>query len=149
MSSKFKENLLQLIQEEITDAELSDNKKRVSDLRKLSSSLSNGTLLTLREAQTYLSLYGLPVKSRKTFYRLIEVVYSIPYEDMNPGGQRRRRVFDMDVLELFVQHREAFRNSPQEIEFLESLDAVARRTESLRLGREKLCALLEQLDNQT
>lgn len=137
----------QLLDEQILDAETRDDHERVANLKALKVALEKGRMLTMQEAQDYLSIFGCPVRSRSSFYKFTEVTHSIPYEDLNPSGTNRVRLFNREVLDLFIKHRHAFKNSKEEIQHLLSLDRLERQEKSLEMGIQKLKKLKEQLAN--
>lgn len=155
-----------LLEEQINEATANEDADRVESLTLLKEAIQDGLTLVLQQAGDYLALFGFAVKTRTTFYKITERVYSIPYNDMNPGGSYRTRLYDRKVLDLFIQHREAFENTREEVAILEKLNngvKAAKKAKdsdkhrelrnefielSKKLARQKLAKLREQLSEQ-
>lgn len=58
-------------------------------------------LLSMQECMSYLTSKGIPCKTRKTFYRMIED-FNIPYINTNPHGKHEIRRFPLDRLEEII-----------------------------------------------
>jgi hypothetical protein len=137
-----------LLEMELAEAEARQDDKRVEQLRTLANALETGRMLIMQEAQDYLSLFGYPVKTRLSFYKFSEITHSIPYEDLNPAGKNRARLYSKEVLDLFIKHRKEFENTSEEINRLLKLkdqDRALQQKESQRLGFEKLDRLKKKL----
>lgn len=68
--------------------------------------LDTDKILTMPEAQAYLVAHGVPVKSRSSFYRLIEdPVYQpyLPFVDLTPSSRKRTRRFQKRDLDKFLE----------------------------------------------
>lgn len=58
-------------------------------------------LLTSDEARAYLVSYGIPVKSRGTFYKYVDN-HEIHYEDLTPWSKKITRRFAQEDLDKFL-----------------------------------------------
>ena len=58
-------------------------------------------IMTMPEAQDYLVSYGVPVRSRFTFYRYLEK-YGIPYVNLTPWSRYANRRFRKSDLDKFL-----------------------------------------------
>lgn len=145
------DDVQRLLDSELAEAQANQDTGRVAQLKQLQDALSSGRMLIMQEAQDYLSLFGYPVRTRLSFYKFSELVHSIPYEDLNPAGKNRARLFSREVLDLFIKNRKAFENTKEEVDRLLKLKAVDRaefQAESRKLGYQKLNKLKEQLEKE-
>lgn len=63
-------------------------------------------MMTMPEAQEYLVSYGVPVRSRFTFYRYLDE-YQIPFINLTPWSRYANRRFRKADLDKFLEERYA------------------------------------------
>lgn len=71
-------------------------------------------VMDMQTAMEYLSeVYNYPVKSRKSFYKLLKK-FDIPEVNLNPGGVKKTRRFRKEDLDKFAQDPEQFERNKDE-----------------------------------
>jgi hypothetical protein len=59
-------------------------------------------MMTSEQAQQYLVSFGLPVKSRASFYKFVEE-HKIPYANLTPSSRKKTRRFRKEDLDAFLK----------------------------------------------
>lgn len=82
---------------------LNSRKFKVSEKPKLNYKMPEPErMLTMQEAMDYLSIKGLPCRSRITFYRILDD-FNVKYINTNPRGKHEVRRFALEDLDKVLK----------------------------------------------